>query len=55
MYTYYRCGKLYCDNHCKLTIKLSKQAQHDPINGTFFRVCDDCFVSREGYFDNEGM
>ncbi|CAJ0879090.1 19318_t:CDS:10 [Entrophospora sp. SA101] len=48
-------GKNNCRNHCKLTIKLSKQAQHDPINGTFFRVCDDCFVSREGYFDNEGV
>ncbi|CAJ0631150.1 4132_t:CDS:2 [Entrophospora sp. SA101] len=37
-------------NNCR-----NKQAQHDPINGTFFRVCDDCFVSREGYFDNEGV
>ncbi|CAG8522589.1 16423_t:CDS:10 [Funneliformis mosseae] len=32
-----------------------KQAQHDPVNGYWCRVCNNCFISREGYLDTEGV
>ncbi|RIA89185.1 FYVE zinc finger-domain-containing protein [Glomus cerebriforme] len=50
-----KCGKFFCDDHCRLSMKLNKQAQHDPVNGYECRVCNDCFVSREGYLDTEGV
>ncbi|CAG8455569.1 11074_t:CDS:2 [Diversispora eburnea] len=36
-------------------MKLDKQALHDPDNGYWCRVCEDCFKSRDGYFDTEGV
>ncbi|CAG8586556.1 171_t:CDS:10 [Cetraspora pellucida] len=50
-----KCGKLFCDSHCRLPMKLNKQAHHDPIDGYWCRVCDDCFQSRECYLDTEGV
>ncbi|CAB5183813.1 19868_t:CDS:10 [Rhizophagus irregularis] len=50
-----KCGEFFCEDHCRLSMKLNRQAQHDPVNGYFCRVCDDCFVSREGYLDTEGV
>jgi hypothetical protein len=50
----HRCGEFFCDDHCRLSMKLNKQAQHDPVNGYWCRVCDYCFSSREGYLDFEG-
>ncbi|KAG9306898.1 hypothetical protein G9A89_002567 [Geosiphon pyriformis] len=50
-----KCGKLFCDSHCHLQIKLNKLAKHDPVDGTWCRVCDDCFESRDGYLDIEGF
>ncbi|CAG8578740.1 140_t:CDS:2, partial [Dentiscutata heterogama] len=41
-----KCGKLFCDAHCRVPMKLNKQAHHDP-DGFWCRVCDDCFQSRE--------
>ncbi|CAG8563228.1 11987_t:CDS:2 [Gigaspora margarita] len=50
-----KCGKLYCDSHCRLPMRLNRQALHDPVEGIWCRVCDDCFQSREGYLDTEGI
>ncbi|CAG8657374.1 11017_t:CDS:10, partial [Racocetra persica] len=50
-----KCGKLFCDSHCRVPMKLNKQALYDPANGYWCRVCDDCFQSREGYLDTEGV
>ncbi|CAG8716026.1 14284_t:CDS:10, partial [Acaulospora morrowiae] len=50
-----KCGKLFCDTHCHVSMKLNKQAQHDPVNGYWCRVCEDCFKSRDGYLDTEGV
>lgn len=50
-----KCGKLFCDSHCRLPMRLNRQALHDPVEGIWCRVCDDCFQSREGYLDTEGV
>ncbi|CAI2170885.1 3009_t:CDS:2 [Funneliformis geosporum] len=50
-----KCGDFFCDDHCRLSIKLNRQAQHDPVNGYWCRVCNYCFISRENYLDTEGV
>ncbi|KAK6537514.1 carboxypeptidase Y-deficient [Orbilia ellipsospora] len=35
-------------------IKLSRAALHEPVRGAWCRVCESCYVSREGYFDHKG-
>ncbi|CAG8451484.1 6551_t:CDS:10 [Ambispora gerdemannii] len=50
-----KCGKLFCDSHCQLQMRLNKQAQHDPVDGLWCRACEDCYQSREGYLDTRGV
>ncbi|RUP52154.1 hypothetical protein BC936DRAFT_139480 [Jimgerdemannia flammicorona] len=49
-----KCGRLYCDAHCQLQMRLSTSAQHDPQNGIWCRACESCYGLREGYFDYDG-
>jgi rabenosyn-5 len=50
-----KCGKLFCEDHTMYQMKLSRQAQHDPVRGVWCRVCETCYKSREGYNDNRGL
>ena len=49
-----KCGKLFCDEHTMYQMKLSRLAQHEPVRGTWCRVCETCYKSREGYNDHSG-
>ena len=49
------CGKLFCDEHTMYQMKLSRSAQHEPIRGLWYRVCETCYKSREGYADRHGL
>ncbi|KAL1923701.1 uncharacterized protein VTP21DRAFT_8681 [Calcarisporiella thermophila] len=49
-----KCGKIFCDSHCQLSMRLSAAAQHDP-NGFWCRVCEQCFKSRDGYSQTGGV
>lgn len=48
------CGKLFCDKHTMYQMKLSRSANHEPTHGTWCRVCETCFKSREGYNHHSG-
>ncbi|EMC96389.1 hypothetical protein BAUCODRAFT_473141 [Baudoinia panamericana UAMH 10762] len=48
------CGKLFCDEHTLYQMKLSRSAQHEPVRGLWYRVCETCYKSREGYNDHNG-
>ena len=50
-----KCGKLFCEEHTMYQIKLSRSAQHEPVRGLWYRVCETCYKSREGYNDHNGM
>ena len=49
-----KCGKLFCDEHTMYQMKLSRSAQHEPVRGLWCRVCETCYISREGYNDHNG-
>ena len=49
------CGKLFCDEHTMYQMKLSRSAQHEPVRGRWYRVCETCYKSREGYNDRHGL
>lgn len=49
-----KCGKLFCTLHTKYQMKLDKDANHDPENGAWSRVCETCYKSRPGYSDTTG-
>ncbi|KAF2402097.1 hypothetical protein EJ06DRAFT_374208 [Trichodelitschia bisporula] len=49
------CGRLFCDEHTQCEMKLSRAARHDPVRGTWSRVCESCYTSREGYNDHRGL
>ncbi|KAJ9605402.1 carboxypeptidase Y-deficient [Cladophialophora chaetospira] len=49
------CGKLFCDEHTMYQMKLSRAAQHEPVRGLWYRVCETCYKSREGYTDRHGL
>ncbi|KIV98040.1 hypothetical protein, variant [Exophiala mesophila] len=49
------CGKLFCDEHTMYQMKLSRSAQHEPVRGLWYRVCETCYKSREGYNDRHGL
>ncbi|KAG2171763.1 hypothetical protein INT43_008143, partial [Umbelopsis isabellina] len=51
----YHCGRLYCAAHIRYEMKLNKSAKHDPERGIWCRVCHICYISRDGYLDNEGV
>lgn len=48
------CGKLFCEEHTMYQMKLSRSAQHEPVRGLWYRVCETCYVTREGYNDHNG-
>lgn len=48
------CGKLFCEEHTMYQMKLSRSAQHEPVRGLWYRVCETCYVTREGYNDHSG-
>ena len=48
------CGKLFCDEHTMYQMKLSRSAQPEPVRGLWYRVCETCYKSREGYNDHNG-
>src|SRR5688572_14607140 len=49
------CGRLFCEVHTMYQMKLSRSAQHEPVRGYWARVCETCYVSREGYNDHNGV
>ncbi|KIW25745.1 hypothetical protein, variant [Cladophialophora immunda] len=49
------CGKLFCEEHTMYQMKLSRSAQHEPVRGLWYRVCETCYKSREGYMDRHGL
>ena len=49
------CGKLFCDEHTMYQMKLSRSAQHEPVRGLWYRVCETCYKTREGYNDHNGF
>ncbi|KAL4809945.1 putative vacuolar segregation protein [Aspergillus unguis] len=50
-----KCGKLFCEEHTMYQMKLSRSAQHEPVRGLWYRVCETCYKSREGYNDHTGL
>lgn len=36
-------------------MKLSRSAQHEPVRGLWYRVCETCYKTREGYNDHTGL
>ena len=51
-----RCGQFVCDIHGNFQIRLfPKTAAHDPIRGLWYRSCQTCYLSREGYNDTQGV
>lgn len=50
-----KCGKLFCSAHTRYQMKLNQNANHDPINGIWSRVCETCYKSRPGYSDTTGV
>ena len=48
------CGQLFCEEHTMYQMKLSRSAQHEPVRGMWYRVCETCYKTREGYNDHEG-
>ncbi|KAJ5818093.1 hypothetical protein N7474_003684 [Penicillium riverlandense] len=49
-----QCGKLFCEEHTMYQMKLSRSAQYEPVRGSWARVCETCYKSREGYNDHNG-
>ncbi|KAL4865064.1 hypothetical protein BDV12DRAFT_175232 [Aspergillus spectabilis] len=50
-----KCGKLFCEEHTMYQMKLSRAAQHEPVRGLWYRVCETCYKSRQGYNDHNGL
>ncbi|KAI1371422.1 VAC1 protein [Hypoxylon crocopeplum] len=50
-----QCGKLFCEGHTMYQMKLSRSASHEPVRGYWYRVCETCYKSREGYKDHNGL
>ncbi|KAG0164421.1 carboxypeptidase Y-deficient [Apophysomyces sp. BC1034] len=50
-----QCGRLFCEAHTQYEIKLNREAQHDPENGVWCKVCVRCYMSREGYMNQQGV
>ncbi|KAI3319494.1 FYVE zinc finger protein [Xylariaceae sp. AK1471] len=50
-----QCGRLFCEEHTMYQMKLSKSAAHEPVRGYWYRVCETCYKSREGYNDHNGF
>lgn len=50
-----KCGRLFCEEHTMYQIKLSRSAGHEPVRGYWYRVCETCYKSRDGYNDHNGF
>ncbi|KAI0114354.1 FYVE zinc finger protein [Nemania sp. FL0031] len=50
-----QCGRLFCEEHTMYQMKLSRSAAHEPVRGYWYRVCETCYKSREGYNDHNGF
>ncbi|XXG95241.1 hypothetical protein Hte_001501 [Hypoxylon texense] len=50
-----QCGRLFCEEHTMYQMKLSRAAKHEPVRGYWYRVCETCYKSREGYNDHNGL
>ncbi|KAI0394170.1 FYVE zinc finger protein [Xylariaceae sp. FL0594] len=50
-----QCGRLFCEEHTMYQMKLSRSAVHEPVRGYWYRVCETCYKSREGYNDHNGF
>lgn len=51
-----KCGLLFCEEHTMYQMRLSpRTATHDPARGHWYRVCETCYKSREGYNDHHGL
>ncbi|EHA48038.1 vacuolar segregation protein pep7 [Pyricularia oryzae 70-15] len=51
-----KCGLLFCEEHTMYQMRLSpRTATHDPARGHWYRVCETCYKSREGYNDHNGL
>ncbi|ORX44338.1 hypothetical protein BCR36DRAFT_586194 [Piromyces finnis] len=51
----YCCGKLFCDMHTNFSMRLSELAKPDSNSPNWFKVCQSCYTSREGYNNAEGQ
>lgn len=49
------CGRLFCEEHTMYQMKLSRSAQHEPVRGLWYRVCETCYKTRPGYNDHNGL
>lgn len=49
------CGRLFCEEHTMYQMKLSRSAKHEPVRGSWARVCETCYKSRDGYNDHNGL
>lgn len=49
------CGKLFCEEHTMYQMKLSRSANHEPVRGLWYRVCETCYKTRAGYNDHDGF
>ncbi|KAL7629871.1 carboxypeptidase Y-deficient [Parahypoxylon ruwenzoriense] len=49
-----QCGRLFCEEHTMYQMKLSRSASHEPVRGHWYRVCETCYKSRQGYNDRSG-
>ncbi|KAI1173258.1 FYVE zinc finger protein [Nemania sp. FL0916] len=50
-----QCGRLFCEAHTMYQMKLSRSAAHEPVRGYWYRVCETCYKSRDGYNDHSGF
>ncbi|KAK7748224.1 carboxypeptidase Y-deficient [Diatrype stigma] len=50
-----KCGRLFCEEHTMYQMKLSRSATPEPVRGYWYRVCETCYKSREGYNDHNGL
>lgn len=50
-----KCGRLFCEVHTMYQMRLSRSASHDPTRGYWYRVCETCYKSRDGYNDHNGL
>ncbi|KAI8898465.1 hypothetical protein BC833DRAFT_589769, partial [Globomyces pollinis-pini] len=50
-----KCGKETCNLHSRFQMKLNFNAKHDPVNGCWSRVCQNCYFNRDGYKNNHGV
>nr|KAJ3415039.1 carboxypeptidase Y-deficient [Polyrhizophydium stewartii] len=50
-----KCGRRVCEIHSRFQMRLAANAQHDPVDGVWCRVCEACYTGRAGYADTLGV